>query len=261
VRTQRRHHPAIFISHASADIQNVRRVRNYLEDAGAMPLLFHLMSLKKPELFWPVIRREIESRSFFLYCESSAAEASEWVQRERTAVESLARRRPIRHAKVRVDEIDLDLSALDGFVRQQTVYVSYAQADVLRVSRILRFLREFDFEIASDFGSVRRTISLSGRKTQYGWYVPFLSRHYHEDATSVERDKFAASVEMDVVPILLEDTDVPSFRWGRTISLQPVGEAVDSTWYGNSVATPIRADRDSRRTASSIADVLLRWNA
>src|SRR5262245_21003171 len=43
----------IFVSHASADLANVRKVRNYLEEKGAAPLLFHLRALTNPTEFWP----------------------------------------------------------------------------------------------------------------------------------------------------------------------------------------------------------------
>ena len=77
----------IFVSHASADIKMVRQVRNYLEERDTIPLLFHLVALTNAEEFWPLIEREILARNFFLYCESEAAERSQWVQRERHAVE------------------------------------------------------------------------------------------------------------------------------------------------------------------------------
>lgn len=53
----------IFISHSSVDLPMVRQVRNYLEGRGAAPLLFHLLSLKHSEEFWPLIEREISARN------------------------------------------------------------------------------------------------------------------------------------------------------------------------------------------------------
>ncbi len=45
----------IFVSHSSEDMKAVRVVRNYLEEKGASPLLFHLMALTTAEEFWPLI--------------------------------------------------------------------------------------------------------------------------------------------------------------------------------------------------------------
>ena len=55
----------IFVSHSSADLKQVRVVRNYLEDRNSAPLLFHLKSLSNPEEFWPLIEKEIWARNFF----------------------------------------------------------------------------------------------------------------------------------------------------------------------------------------------------
>jgi hypothetical protein len=102
----------IFVCHASADLANVRRVRNYLESKDASPLLFHLKALTDPVEFWPLIEREIQARNFFLYCDSPAAQASHWVKREREAVEAARRERPIRIGKVRVDEPEIDANSM-----------------------------------------------------------------------------------------------------------------------------------------------------
>jgi hypothetical protein len=79
-----------------ADLDRVRLVRNHLESEGAAPLLFHLVSLKEPREFWPLICREIAERNFFLYCDSLAARASTWVQDELDEVARVAKTRPIR---------------------------------------------------------------------------------------------------------------------------------------------------------------------
>jgi len=73
----------VFVSHSSLDIAKVLEVRNYLEECSAAPLLFHLVSIKKPEEFWPLIKKEIAARNFFLLCDSKNARRFEWVARER----------------------------------------------------------------------------------------------------------------------------------------------------------------------------------
>jgi hypothetical protein len=37
--------PWVFVSHASADLAKVRQVRNFMEEHGAAPILFHLKAL------------------------------------------------------------------------------------------------------------------------------------------------------------------------------------------------------------------------
>lgn len=77
----------IFLSHASKDIELVRRVRNEFEKYRQNPLAFHLRCFdeeypRKEEL-WNLIYREIDAREWFIYCKSPEAENSDNVLRER----------------------------------------------------------------------------------------------------------------------------------------------------------------------------------
>ena len=68
----------IFISHSSKDIEKIRMIRNEFEKYGQNPLAFHLKCLKtdtnenKNELL-DLIKREIESREWFVFCESESS--------------------------------------------------------------------------------------------------------------------------------------------------------------------------------------------
>lgn len=115
--------PWVFVSHASADLPKVRQVRNFMEEKGAAPILFHLKSLTDPEIFWPLIEREIEARNFFLLCDSAAARASAWVQRERQAVQTISQRRSVRIGRVSLDDEKIDLAGLERFLLNLHVFV------------------------------------------------------------------------------------------------------------------------------------------
>jgi hypothetical protein len=119
--------PWVFVSHASADLQRVREVRNFMEQNGAGPILFHLRSMTDPEQFWPLIVREIESRDFFLFCDSAAAQRSEWVQREREAVERIRQSRPIRIGRVSMDAPQIDFDGLRGFLLNLSVHLIWPE--------------------------------------------------------------------------------------------------------------------------------------
>src|SRR5580700_1509292 len=93
----------VFVSHASADLVKVRKIRNFMEDRGGSPILFYLRALIRPEQFWPLIEQEIAARNFFLFCDSEAARASEWVGRERRAVAAIAQEHPIRVGRISLD--------------------------------------------------------------------------------------------------------------------------------------------------------------
>ena len=137
----------IFISHASADLPVVRGIRNYLEDKGAAPLLFHLLALKDPEEFWPIVQREIEARNFFLYCDSPAAQKSDWVRREIDAVERLRAFKPVRVERIDVSSGAADVEVLDELVRKTRVYVHHNVPYRGMVEPFARFLSDTGFQV------------------------------------------------------------------------------------------------------------------
>ncbi len=135
----------IFVSHASKDLANVRKVRNYLEDKGAAPLLFHLKAMRTPEQFWPLIEQEISARRFFLYCDSPNAVASDWVRREREAVARLPVEPKIGH--IDVSQSSLDTLALDTFLRRSRVYLSFSRFDREFAERCADAMRGADYQV------------------------------------------------------------------------------------------------------------------
>lgn len=159
----------------------VRQVRNHLESRGAAPLLFHLMSLADPDQFWPIIESEIDARSFFLYCESPAAEQSTWVQRERQAVARAASSVPKRIGTVRVDSPVLDQHALDAFLLNTRVFLSYAMPDRDAVAPFRRALLDAGFQVSDPESIPLSTNLMDGidreirRAATQGWVVVFES--------------------------------------------------------------------------------------
>ena len=172
----------IFVSHSSEDLGHVRKVRNYLEEAGASPLIFHLLSLKEPEQFWPIIEREISERNFFLYCQSEAAEKSDWVQRERKLVDLARRQRPIRIGQIRVDSGDIDTATLNNFLTKVRVFPSFSNQDRAVVAPFLKALTQNGFMVFSpdqirageDWQDrMRSELELASKE---GWVVIFISQ-------------------------------------------------------------------------------------
>jgi hypothetical protein len=175
------YHAWIFVSHASDDLVQVRKVRNYLEEKGASPLLFHLLALKEPEEFWPIIAKEIEARNFFLYCESEIAQTREWVRRERAAVDTAAKLKPVRIGAIRVDGPELDLEVLDTFLAKIRVFPSYSGADSEHVQPYLDALKEAGFQVFEERNlaagvdwrnEIENEMKLAALD---GWIVAFLS--------------------------------------------------------------------------------------
>jgi hypothetical protein len=205
----------IFVSHASADLANVRRVRNYLESKGASPLLFHLMALTDPEEFWPIIEREIQARSFFLYCESPAAEASPWVQREREAVEASRRERPKRLARIRVDQPEIDEASLDEFLSKTRAFPSFSRRDRDAVAPFLAALNSVGFNVFDDFtipaeANWKEMIDQEvQRAAAEGWVVAFWSDASLRSVWVLAEIQYAMQLGAKFVPVLLERIELP----------------------------------------------------
>jgi hypothetical protein len=209
------HQAWIFVSHSSHDIERVREVRNYLEEKGASPLLFHLRALENPDEFWPLIEREIASRNFFLYCESEAASASEWVQRERAAVEAIRRERRIRIGEVRVDGDELDTEDLDAFLARTRVFPSYAVRDRPLVEPFLDELERAGFQVfrperdVAPFDSWADVIDGElDRAAEEGWVVAFVSPA--SVGSEWLKSRAAASRGARIVPVMLEPVRPPA---------------------------------------------------
>jgi TIR domain len=118
----------IFVSHSHKDLTEVRRVRNALEDMGHNPLLFFLKSLENDDSeLDDLICREIESRNFFLLCDSENARAARYVQMEVEIIKSLADK-VYRTISLGGDWPE-QLRSIRELSRQATVFISYARVD------------------------------------------------------------------------------------------------------------------------------------
>ena len=201
----------IFVSHASTDLANVRKVRNYLELKGAAPLLFHLRALTDPEEFWPLIEREIVARNFFLYCESDAAEQSEWVRRERDAVARAAVSSPKRIGAVDVGGTDVEMSQLDAFLSKTRVFPSFSHRDRDRVLPFLRVLASVGFQVFDDLEQIKPAtdwkLQLQAELMQAaenGWVVAFLSNFSMTSQFVQAEISMALQLGAKFVPVLID---------------------------------------------------------
>jgi len=135
----------VFVSHASADLVKVRKIRNFIEDREGSPILFYLRALTRSEQFWPLIELEIAARNFFLFCDSEAARSSEWVQRERRAVATIAQERPIRVGRIILDTPEIDFQEVESFLVHTRVYVIHP--DDLDISPVWRMLEQYGYGV------------------------------------------------------------------------------------------------------------------
>jgi hypothetical protein len=206
----------IFVSHASSDLKNVREVRNYLESKDAAPLLFHLKALTDPDEFWHLIEREIQERNFFLFCESSAAEESVWVQKERAAVEASRKDGPKRIGRIRVDSIEIDQKTLDEFLSKTRVFASFSHRDRTAVTPFLKSLESAGFSVFDALTEIKvgdnwleKIKSELDLAAANGWVVAFLSWSSIQSQFVQKEIEHAMQLGAKFVPVLLENVVLP----------------------------------------------------
>jgi len=206
----------IFVSHAGADLVNVRRLRNLLEERGASPLLFYLMALDDPEEFWPIIEREIRARNFFLYCESPSAELSSWVRKERAAVEKARLEYPKSIGTIRVDGPEIDEHAVDEFLARTRVFPSFTHSERGRVLPFLSALSLAGFGVFEDAKEIPAGVDFAkyieqelSRAAESGWVVVFVSRSSLQSKWVQKEIELALVLGAKFVPVLLEPVTLP----------------------------------------------------
>jgi hypothetical protein len=117
----------IFLSHSSKDWNEVRRIRNFLEEKGHRPLVFFLKCLTDHSELDGLIKREIEARTWFLLCDSQNARESGWVQAEAAFIKELDGKY---HETIDLEEaIETQLERIERLCRRATVFLSYSYMD------------------------------------------------------------------------------------------------------------------------------------
>ncbi len=134
----------VFLSHSNKDYEKVRQVRNLLEEQKFRPLMFFLCCLDDDQEIDNLIKREIDHRTRFIYCESENSKESKWVQEEVKYIKS----------KDRVFEtINLDLpimeinKQLDTFRKKANIFISYQRDDTKLAKAIYNRLRKYEFNV------------------------------------------------------------------------------------------------------------------
>jgi len=138
----------VFVSHSHGDIQEVRKLRNALEERGFDPLLFFLKCLEDEKEIHDLIRREIRQRDWFIFVDSENSRNSGWVTAERDYVEEQ------KDKMVFVCRLDQSLEEqVNRIARRMTVFVSYAFKDRALGERVQNALLERDF-LVFDYSSI-----------------------------------------------------------------------------------------------------------
>lgn len=214
----------IFLSHSSQDIMKVREIRNEFEKRGHNPLAFHLRCLNtdteegEKELD-NLIKREIDSREWFVFCESNAAKESKYVQMEKDYIEH--------HGKAYRWKIDMSLpmykiiEIIDKICRDLKVFVSYAYVDRFIKEDLIRQLIKKDYEIWTQEDIIREDNYFENGTNQYffdysslisqcGTFLPIITEHYVNSVYCMKEFEMAMSNNLKIIPIMVGDVEVPN---------------------------------------------------
>jgi hypothetical protein len=216
----------VFISHSSDDYDNVRAVRNYLEDSGFSALMFYLKSLEdddKKQHIKTLIEWEIQSRNIFVLCDSEFSRASTWVQWETEYVKKLSNKLYRTIDIERFKEGDTaELSKLNDLISKGTLYLTYAQADEDRILPVREKLKSLGYKIfdgVSSFGQDQFSDGVMSdafsQTLDKGVIIIFLSHNAKQSKWFWDEKSEALHTGAFIIPVVLDDVnidDFPAFR-------------------------------------------------
>ena len=145
----------VFLSHSYKDFEQVRILRNLLEEDGFRPIMLYLRSkedVSKAEELRQLIFDEIDHRNRFIYCKSSNAEASEWVGLEVEYIKS--KDRIFETIDIEQSETEI-IEQLNDFRKKSNIFISYHLRDDSELAKsIANRLKKYEFNVWIDFEDI-----------------------------------------------------------------------------------------------------------
>jgi TIR domain len=206
----------IFLSHSTKDWDEVRQVRNLLEEKGHKPLVFFLKCLTEHSEVDVLIRREIEARNWFLLCDSENARQSSWVQAE---VAYIKGKKEKHHEEIDLNaSLESQIERIDRLCKRVTVFLSYARPDLPYARRIKEALVAHDYGVWLDIEAIspgtsweQEITTAIERAVERGFVLVLLSPSSSQFmAREIEYalDKARRSAHgANIVPIMIHDSD------------------------------------------------------
>lgn len=208
----------IFLSHSSSDIEKVRLIRNEFEKYGQNPLAFHLKCLTtdtesgKQELD-NLIKREIDAREWFVFCDSDSARLSEYVQMEMNYI--------IGKSKKKIWSIDMSRpigeirKAVEDICTRMKVFISFRGCDRPIANELRRELIKKDFEVwepaSGDVQWQKHFGSAIKDAARYGFFVSLITEHY-SDSEMVRWEVMQAMKNGAlIIPLVCGDAEIPEY--------------------------------------------------
>ena len=210
----------IFLSHSSHDIEKVRIVRNEFERLGHNPLAFHLKCLStdteegRHELD-SLIKREIDAREWFVFCESPEATKSPYVRDEHAYI--------INSGKDKVwsidmtAEIDLILDKVRKICADIEVFVSYVHCDRDIIRPLINAMLDKDYSVWTPEDNLKagdqwdKQISEAIIRCAYkGFYIVVITQESIKSSFIKEEIAFASSQGAWVIPVVIGTPELPN---------------------------------------------------
>jgi hypothetical protein len=204
----------IFLSHSTKDWDEVRRIRNLLEEKGHRPLVFFLKCLTEHSELDELIKREIEARTWFLLCDSDNARSSSWVQAEVAYIKELQGKY---YEQIDLTEsIESQIERIDRLCKRLSVFVSYSLADKPDARRIQDALVKEDYSVWRDTQLVmgdweQQIASAIDAAVERGFVLVLLSPESVRSRQSLGEIQYAldksasAPHGANIVPVMLRD--------------------------------------------------------
>lgn len=142
----------VFLSHSNKDYDKVRVVRNLLEEQKFRPIMFFLCCLEDDEEINDLIKREIDSRTRFILCDSENARQSNWVQKELEYIKSKERTYQTIDLSKSEEEIAKELKS---YRSSAEIFISYKREDMLIAEELHTRLNKYDFFAFIDSKNLR----------------------------------------------------------------------------------------------------------
>ena len=212
----------IFVSHSHQDIEKVRVLRNYLESINTEPILFFLKSLNDKDEIVELIKREIDARAWFIYCDSENAKNSTWVQTEKEYMMKTYKK------SITLDLIDdfVDFDGkfelkertkanlkyyIKGILDAQNVYISYSYRDINTINSIIHNMEPYNIKIYNIWHSNNNyslfgdfSSSISDRIEKCNFFIIFISNNSFSGFNAQEILKIAKEKNVIIVPVLID---------------------------------------------------------
>jgi hypothetical protein len=160
-----------------------------------------------------LIIREIDSREWFVFCESPDASKSEYVQMEKDHI--------LKTGKVNIWSVDMSkpideiLALIRDICRQIKVFVSYAHRDRELSMRLVNALSDKDFDVWTDgdmttgmpwMDQINNAIN---EAAQYGFILALITDNYLNSSNCRAETLAAIDKHAIVIPLVFGDTNIP----------------------------------------------------